>query len=125
MATSVPARITGVDDEVGEIRPGLRADLVVLKGDADDPYGGVIDATPADVQLVLIEGVPLYGNREFMERFWASSDLETISLPDGRKTLATPAAGVVAAQVTARLQAALMQEGTSLAPLTEPDVGAP
>lgn len=125
MVTSVPARITGVDDEVGEIRPGLRADLVVLSGDPDDPYGAVLDATPADVQLLLIEGVPLYGNREFMERFWPSPDLEEIPLPDGWKTLATPAAGVVVAQVAARLQAALTQEGTSLAPLTETGVNSP
>lgn len=125
MVTSVPARITGVDDEVGEIRPGLRADLVVVSGEPDDPYGAVIDATPANVQLVLIEGVPLYGSREFMERFWARPDLEEISLPGGRKTLATPAAGVVVAQVAARLQAALTQEGNSLASLTEPDASSP
>ncbi|MGH7629993.1 MAG: amidohydrolase family protein [Gemmatimonadales bacterium] len=125
MVTSVPSRITGLDDEVGEIRPGLRADLLVVSGEPDDPYNAVIDATPATVQLVLIEGVPLYGDREFMERFWARSDLEEVSLPGGGKTLATPAAGVVVAEVAARLQAALTQEGTSLASLTEPDAGSP
>jgi hypothetical protein len=125
MVTSVPARVTGVDDEVGQIRPGLRADLLVVNGDPDDPYGAVIDATPAKVQLVLIAGVPLYGTREVMERFWGKPDLEEISLPGGRKTLATPAAGVVVAQVAARLQAALAQEGTSLAPLAEPGAESP
>jgi hypothetical protein len=80
----------------------------------------VIDATPAMVKLVLIEGVPMYGDRELMERFWARPDLEEISLPGARKTLATPAAGVVVANVAGRLPAALTQEGTSLAPLTEP-----
>ena len=30
MVTSVPARVAGVDDEVGAIRPGLRADLLVI-----------------------------------------------------------------------------------------------
>jgi hypothetical protein len=125
MVTSVPARITGLDDEVGEIRAGLRADLLVVSGDPEDPYGAAIDATPARVQLVVIAGVPLYGTREVMERFWGKLDLEEISLPGGRKTLATPAAGVVVAQVAARLQAALAQEGTSLAPLVEPPAGSP
>jgi 5-methylthioadenosine/S-adenosylhomocysteine deaminase len=124
MVTSVPAHIAGVDDEVGAIRPGLRADLLLIKGDHNDPYRAVIEATPDDVELVLIDGVPLYGNRALTERFWNHGDLEDIALPDGSKTLATPAAGIVAAQVAARLQAALAGEGASLAPLTEPSLGA-
>ncbi|HSD33066.1 MAG TPA: amidohydrolase family protein [Gemmatimonadales bacterium] len=119
MATSVAARVVGVDDEVGTIRPGLRADLLVISGDHNDAYGAVIDATPADVQLLLIQGVPLYGDRELMERFWARPDLEEIALPGGPKTLATPPTALVVAAIAARLQAALQAEGTSLAPLTE------
>jgi len=119
MATSVPARVAQLDDEIGAIRPGLRADLVVLSGEPDDAYGAVIRATPADVQLVLIAGVPLYGDRALIERFWDSGDLEEISLLGTPKTLATPAAGVVVAPIAARLQAALTGEGTSLAPLVE------
>jgi 5-methylthioadenosine/S-adenosylhomocysteine deaminase len=119
MVTSAPAHIAGVEDEVGSIRAGLRADLVVIAGDPDNPYGAVLDARPRDIQMVLIEGVPLYGDRTFLQSFWAPADLEQISLPDGPKTLATPAAAIVVAGVAARLQAALQAEGTSLAPLTE------
>jgi 5-methylthioadenosine/S-adenosylhomocysteine deaminase len=119
MVTSVPAQVAGVDDEVGAIQVGLRADLVVVGGDPDDPYGAVVRASAASVQLVLIAGVPLYGDRDLNERFWDPQDLEEIAVPGGLKTLATPAAGVVAAQIAARLQAALSAEGTSLAPLAE------
>ena len=126
MVTSVPARVAGVDDEVGAIHPGLRADLLVIgrddgDDDDDDPYRAAIDATPSDVRLVLIEGMPLYGDRELMERFWAKPDLEEMSVPGGPKALATPAAAIGVAQIAARLQPALMGEGTTLAPLTEPD----
>ena len=120
MVTSVAAHVAGVDDEVGAIRAGLRADLVVLTGDHNDPYGAVIAATPADVQLVVIAGQPLYGDRKLMERFWDASQLEEILLPTGSKTLAAAAAGMVVAQIAARLRAALQAEGTSLAPLVEP-----
>ena len=119
MVTSVPARVAQVDDEIGAIRPGLRGDLVVLSGEPDDPYGAVIRATPAQVQLVLIAGVPLYGDRALTERFWDPADLEEITLLGTPKTLATPAAGVAVAAIAARLQAALTEEGASLAPLTE------
>jgi hypothetical protein len=74
---------------------------------------------------VLIGGVPLYGDRGFMKQFWASSELQEIFLPGGLKSLATPAAGILVAGLAARLEDALMAEGTSLAPLTESAAGAP
>ncbi len=120
MVTSTPARIAGIDDEVGAIRAGLRADLLVIDGDDDDPYRAVIDAEPADVRLVLIEGVPMYGARPAMASFWESADLEVISLPDEEKALAAPAALVDVPAIAARLATALKAEGTSLAPLAEP-----
>jgi hypothetical protein len=119
MVTSVPARITGVDDEVGAIRAGLRADLVVISGRHNEPYAAVVDAAAADVQLVLIDGVPLYGERTLMERFWDRPGLEEIPVPGGAKMLATAAAGVVAGDIAERLRPALDAEGTSLAPLAE------
>jgi 5-methylthioadenosine/S-adenosylhomocysteine deaminase len=120
MVTSAPARIAGVEDEVGSVQVGLRADLLVIAGDPDDPYGAVLGASPGDVQMLLIDGVPLYGDRTFMQNLWAPADLEQISLPDGNKTLATPAAAIVVATLAGRLQAALQAEGMSLAPLMEP-----
>ena len=119
MVTSIPAQMAGIDDEVGAIRPGLRADLLIINGDHDDPARAVIDARPDDVELVLIQGVALYGARTVMERFWARSDLEEVALPNGPKTLASAAAGIVFHDVVARLVPALNAQGTSLAPLTE------
>jgi len=119
MATSVPAHIAGIDDEVGAIRVGLRADLVVINGDHNSPYRSVIDATPADVDLVFINGVPLYGDRTFMKHFWDESELEEIVSPEATKTLATPAVNFLVSDVKNRLQVALQAEGSSLAPLTE------
>ena len=119
MATSAAARAVGVDDQVGAIVPGLRADLLVVSGDPNDALGAVIGAGAGDVQLVMIGGVPLYGARGLMAPFWANADLERVFLPGGAKVLASPAAGVAVSDVAARLTAALLAEGTSLAPLTE------
>lgn len=119
MVTSVAAHVVGVDDEVGAIRPGLRADLLVIGGDHNDPLRAVIDADPADVRLVLIDGVPLYGERRFLERIWARTELEEIVLPGGAKVLASPAAALGVAGIAARLGTALRAQGTSLAPLAE------
>ena len=123
MVTSVPAHVAGLDDEVGFIRPGLRADLLVIAADDDDddvdPYRRVVGATPADVRLVVIDGVPIYGDRELMEAFWEREELEDVAVSGVWKTLATPAAAVLVSDLAARLQAALQADGSSLAPLTE------
>jgi hypothetical protein len=124
MVTSVPARMAGVADQVGAIRPGLRADLLIVSGNENDALGAVIQANPADVQLVMIQGVPLFGERKFMERFWTRSDLEEIAFPNGPKTLVSPAAGIQVSDLAARLTAALQAEGASLAPLTEANASA-
>jgi 5-methylthioadenosine/S-adenosylhomocysteine deaminase len=124
MVTSVPARMAGVANQVGAIRPGLRADLLIVSGNENDALGAIIRADPADVQLVMIQGVPLFGERRFMERFWTRSDLEEIAFPNGSKTLASRAAGIQVSDLAARLTAALQAEGTSLAPLTEANASA-
>jgi hypothetical protein len=121
MVTSVPAHIAGVEDHVGAISVGLRADITVINGDHNNPLRAVIDATAAEVELVFIDGVALYGDRIFMEHFWNRSDLEEINLSGVTKTLSTPAANVRVNDIGSRLGPALETEGTSLAPLTEPD----
>lgn len=121
MVTSTPAHIAGVDDQVGAISVGLRADILVISGDHNKPYRAVIDATAADVALVFINGVPLYGDRTFMKHFWVENELEEIKLSGSTKTLSTPAVNLSVANIAKKLQLALQAEGTSLAPLTEAD----
>ena len=119
MVTSTPARIAGIDDEVGAIQPGLRADLLVISGDHNNPYRALIEATPGDVQLVMIGGVPVYGDANDMNSLWADADLQQIQVGDVHKVLATPVANFSFADVVNRLRTALEAQGTSLAPLTE------
>ena len=119
MVTYTAAHAVGIDDEVGSIRPGLRADLLVVSGRNVETLKSVVDATPEDIQLVVIGGVPMYGARKLMEPFWERSDLETISIFGSTKVLATGAAGVVASEIAARLGPAMSAQGTSLAPLVE------
>jgi 5-methylthioadenosine/S-adenosylhomocysteine deaminase len=69
MSTSIPARIAKIDDKVGGVKKGLYADLFVLAGDVTQPYAAVTHANPEDVQLVLVGGVPLYGNQQLMNSF--------------------------------------------------------
>lgn len=62
MATVNAARALGVDDVLGEIAVGKKADLMVIPGDATDPYGALLRAHPSDVRLVMVGGTALYGD---------------------------------------------------------------
>ena len=69
MATSIPARIARIDDKVGTIQPGLFADLFLLRGDAAQPFDTLVQSKPQDVSLVVVNGVPVYGDATLMSRF--------------------------------------------------------
>jgi len=118
MVTSIPAREAGIDDEVGAIREGLRADILIIRGARNDPLRAVIEANPADVRLVLIEGVPLYGDWSAMRSFWSAGDLDEIPVSHEPKALARAASGFVFSDVVARLVLAFSAAGVSLSPLT-------
>ena len=51
-----------IQQEVGSLEVGLHADLVLLGVDATDPYRSAIHAMPQDVRLVVLGGVPSYGD---------------------------------------------------------------
>jgi cytosine/adenosine deaminase-related metal-dependent hydrolase len=64
MATSVPARLAGLENEIGTLKANARADLFVLRStpkQPDDVYSALTQANPQDVVLVLVGGNPVYG----------------------------------------------------------------
>ena len=69
MATSIPARIARIDDKVGTIQPGLFADMFLLRGDATQPFDTLVQSKPQDVSLVVVNGVPIYGDATLMSKF--------------------------------------------------------
>jgi 5-methylthioadenosine/S-adenosylhomocysteine deaminase len=69
MATSIPARIAHIDDKVGTIQPGLFADLFLLHGDPAKPFDSLVESKQQDVSLVVVNGVPIYGDATLMSKF--------------------------------------------------------
>ena len=69
MATSIPARIAHIDDKVGTIQQGLYADLFLLRGDPTQPFDSLVQSKPQDVSLVVVNGVPIYGDAVLMSKF--------------------------------------------------------
>ena len=84
MVTINPARTVGWESYAGHLAPGLHADITVF--DAVDPnaYTSIVRATEANVQLVLVEGEPLYGDLDRM-KLLKGKDCEIVFEAAGRK----------------------------------------
>jgi hypothetical protein len=119
MVTAIPAQLAGIDDEVGAIRAGLYADLLVISGDRTDPYRALVEAQPGDVQLVLIGGQAVYGEPALMSAFWKPSRLNELVAGGVKKVVVMPNPSTHFNDLTSRLQAAIASQGSALAPLTE------
>jgi cytosine/adenosine deaminase-related metal-dependent hydrolase len=67
MVTRNPALALGLSDTIGSLAVGLRADIMIISGDTTHPYDALLAATPREVRLVLVDGVPLYGDAALVE----------------------------------------------------------
>jgi hypothetical protein len=61
------ATAAGWQDHIGTIEAGKLADLLVLDARHDDPYENLVRATEREVRLVMVGGVPRYGDRTVLE----------------------------------------------------------
>ena len=66
MATINAAKALGLQNVLGSLAVGKKADVFVIAGDPTDPYGSLLRATPRDVRLVMVGGVALYGDEAVM-----------------------------------------------------------
>ena len=73
--------------DAGTLAVGTRADLVVLRRRASDPFDSVVAATRADVRLTMVEGVPLFGGPEMRPVFAARWQQCTAVTVDGADRL--------------------------------------
>jgi len=121
MATSIPAKIARVDDRIGKLAAGLQADLLVIKKRKGGAYETVVAATPADVRLVVVAGVPVYGDRDLMEKLLPGKPLDEVTVCGTTKVLSlasvTMPAAPTWAQLRDELESELKRYGSTLAPM--------
>lgn len=69
MVTENPAWALRLEQRFAALRRGLVGDIAVFTQRGDDAYQSVVAAGPADVKLVLRQGVPLYGDARLIRAF--------------------------------------------------------
>ena len=84
MATCDAAKVAGVDDpdwqRLGKIEVGYQADLFLAPKLGPDPFRSLLKTYPKDIELVLINGVPLYGKRQLMRALSDPAELDAITV---------------------------------------------
>jgi hypothetical protein len=123
MVTTIPAQLAGTSDSIGSLRPGYYADLLLVRKITGDPYQSLLHLDPADVRLVIIGGVPTYGDEDLMKKLLPNRRLENLSICGKPKALyIEPQAGIPETaksfrQMSDELSTKLATLGTSLAEL--------
>lgn len=128
MATVYPAQLAGLSDKIGTLDQNKYADLLLLKRRLGDPYAALTHATPSDVRLVVIDGLPIYGDRDLMEKLVPQGSFEPVQVcgsKDDKVLYLGPDASAAGFSKTWKqtendLATALQQWRISLAELVEP-----
>jgi len=122
MASSVPARVAHIDDKVGRIAPGMLADFFLVHNEGTalpaNPFTAFVGGKLTNIELVVVNGVPLYGDAALLKQLKVKT--EAISICGADRALnadALPAGSF--AQVSARLSEKMKAVGSSLAPVAE------
>lgn len=107
MTTTHAAAALALEPRLGKLAPGYLADIAVFTGDTASPFDAIVAARPADVHLVLIGGVPMYGDLDLQP----SAPCETIDICGTTKFVcaATASTANKLDQTVAQIQAALSQ----------------
>jgi hypothetical protein len=86
MVTENPAEALAVEDKIGRIAVGLKADLLVLARRDDDPNRSLLKNEIQDVQWVMIGGEPAYGNEAGIQKV-RPDQCEALTVHGSRKRL--------------------------------------
>lgn len=120
MASPIPARVARIDDKVGALAPGMLADLFLVQAGPDvppqEPYEAILHKNITAIDLVVIDGVPVYGdpvmlkalhvNAELFQLCGTQKALNAAALPNGPFT-----------EVESRLRERMKSLGSELGPL--------
>lgn len=80
MVTTQAAKTLALDDVLGSIAEGKKADLAVVRGYCTSPWSSLLRAHSRDVRLVLVGGVPLYGDASLQAAAPATPGCETLDV---------------------------------------------
>jgi 5-methylthioadenosine/S-adenosylhomocysteine deaminase len=120
MVTKNPARLAGLQDQIGSIVVNYMADLVVLNHKGRPYLQSLLRSNAGDIRLVMVGGTPRVGDPALMRTLLPQAALQQIRVCGEDKLLnLDPPINFQA--LSDRLRTALKSLGSDLAPLAECD----
>jgi 5-methylthioadenosine/S-adenosylhomocysteine deaminase len=80
MVTSNPAKALRMSAKVGDVAPGMLADLLVLRPHSDDPFENLLCSGMEDIRLLVIGGAAVYGEERFSDLKSPALDYSEVSV---------------------------------------------
>jgi 5-methylthioadenosine/S-adenosylhomocysteine deaminase len=77
--TSTAAKVAGLGEKLGRLRPGVPADVIVLERHAEDPWESVLAADRRSLELVVVGGDVAYGRRDWVEKLLGPGEREYVA----------------------------------------------
>jgi cytosine/adenosine deaminase-related metal-dependent hydrolase len=99
MVTDDAAWALGLERRLGELSAGLVADIAVFDGRDREARAAVVEATTADVRLVLRAGAPLYGDAELVAAFAGASACEELLVCGNPRRVCVAETGVALEEI--------------------------
>ena len=69
MVTHNAAKAFWMQDRIGTLDEGKLGDILVLKARDGDPYENLVNASMEDIELLILAGMPIYGETRFLDIF--------------------------------------------------------
>jgi cytosine/adenosine deaminase-related metal-dependent hydrolase len=69
MVTINAAKAFRIQDKTGTLEEGMLGDILVLKAKNNDPYENLVNAGMKDIELLILSGMPIYGETRFLDIF--------------------------------------------------------
>ncbi len=104
MATASAARAVGAEHALGALHVGALADLLLVRRRDLPLQTAVVTAAPADIELVLRGGAPLYGRAELVGAL-GGTDCEPLDVCGAAQRVCTRDAGLSLAELRAAAEA--------------------
>jgi len=113
MTTIRAAELLNLDDQIGALEVGMKADVTVIGGDTALPYASIVAATPRQVRMVYVDGRLHYGDDQLEPIAPQSPGCEMIDICGRAKFVCVAREGGTSSnlwgQTLAEIQASLEQ----------------
>ena len=87
MVTYNAAKAFWMEDRIGTLDEGKLGDMLVLKARHDNPYENLVNADMEDIELLTLEGTPIYGELRFLDIFDGNLPSDYSQITVGGRTM--------------------------------------